>query len=185
MSNILKTANSINKYSNVSNDTETYYNNGRLDIMQPNTHDLFLMYDKIPLENKATDYKKSLTGSWSHNNLSLAFFSAENIQILQNSIRSGVYNLSKNRYLIGEQNEDTLKIIMRSIFLQNATNNCNNITQQISELNKIVSDYCVPKLLGEAEGYIKYKNDVSTLAVPMNRPVSTFHNNVLELKKFF
>ena len=62
---------------------------------------------------------------------------------------------------------------------------CNNITEQIVELNKIVVDYCVPKLCSEASAYIKYKNDVSTLAVPMQRPISTYNNNVLELKVSF
>ena len=32
---------------------------------------------------------------------------------------------------------------------------------------------------------IKYKNDVSTLPVPLSHGVSTYSSNVLELKKFF
>ena len=74
---------------------------------------------------------------------------------------------------------------MRSIYLSHAVNIPNDITKQIEELNKLVIDYCVPQLLGECQGYIKYKNDVSTLVVPIDRPVSTYHNNTLETKKFF
>jgi len=48
-----------------------------------------------------------------------------------------------------------------------------------------VLEYAIPQICGEAEGYIKYKNDVSTLPVPLNHGVSTYSNNVLELKKFF
>ena len=32
---------------------------------------------------------------------------------------------------------------------------------------------------------VKYKNDVSTLPVPLNRALSTYSNNILELKNFF
>ena len=74
---------------------------------------------------------------------------------------------------------------MRSIFLQNSKNNNINIPNQIEVLNKLVLDYCIPQIYGEAQGYIKYKNDVSTLAVPIDRPVSTYTNNSLELKKWF
>ena len=109
----------------------------------------------------------------------------ENIRIIQNGIRAGVFNNSKGKYKIGDQNEDTLKIIMRSIFLTHAVNIPNDITKQIVELNDLVCGYCVPQLMGECEGYIKYKNDVSTLVVPIDRPLSTYHNNVLETKRFF
>ena len=117
--------------------------------------------------------------------LSNAFFSSENIQIIQNAIRAGVYKASNTRFNICNQNEDTLKIIMRSMFLQHSINLKTNITEQIESLNKLVYDYCITQLLGEIEGYLKYKNDVSTLAVPLSRPISTYHNNTLETKKFF
>ena len=73
---------------------------------------------------------------------------------------AGVYKASNGRFNIGYQNEDTLKIIMRSMFLQHSANLCTNITEQIVELNKLVVDYSVPKLCSEASAYIKYKNDV-------------------------
>jgi hypothetical protein len=159
--------------------------NGRLDIRQPLKADIFQLYDKIDIDSKNTNYGEALTGSWDSNILSTAYFSSENIRILQNGIRAGVYNKSRQRFSIGDQNNDTLKIIMRSIFLTHAVNVPTNITQQIEELNKLVINYCVPQLLGECEGYIKYKDDVSSLVVPIDRPVSTYHNNTLELKTFF
>ena len=72
-----------------------------------------------------------------------------------------------------------------SIFLQHASNLPNNITAQVEALNKLVTDYCIPQICGEADAYIKYKNDVSTLSVPLQRPVSTYQNNVLETTNFF
>ena len=112
--------------------------------------------------------------------VSNVFFSAENIQIIQNGIRAGVYKLSNQRFLIGQQDLDTLKIIMRSIFLQHSLNDNKNVTQQVEGLNKLVMNYSVPQIIGEAEGYVKFKNDVSTLVVPIDRPTSTYSNNTLD-----
>ena len=95
-------------------------------------------------------------------------FSVENIDSLQQQLIKGVYEESRTRFQIGKQDEDTLKIIMRSIFLQNSRNLPGNIQMQINELNKHVLDYAIPQIIGEAEAYIKYKNDVSTLAVPLS-----------------
>ena len=69
---------------------------------------------------------------------------------------------------------------MRSTFLQSATNLPTDSTGQVQALNKLVLDYSVPQIYGEAQGYVKYKNDVSTLVVPIQRPVSTYSNNTLD-----
>ena len=69
------------------------------------------------------------------------------------------------------QDCDSLKIIMRSVFLQHATNQPQNIAGQIQALNQIVLDYCIFHVYSEAQGYMKYLHDVSTLAVPMANPI--------------
>jgi hypothetical protein len=94
-------------------------NNGRVDIKSPNTSTLFEMYDKIPANQCAT-FRNATEGLWDETYLSQAFFSQENIKILQNGIRAGVYKKSNGQYLIGPQDCDSLKIIMRSVFLQHA-----------------------------------------------------------------
>ena len=160
-------------------------NNGRVNIMGPNHSEIFKLYEQVPLNNESTSYKDAMAGNWQSTVLSEAFFSAENIRIIQNAIKAAVYHMSKTMYVIGDQNEDTLKIIMRSIYLQHAANQKTNILNQINALNKLVLDYCIPQLCGECDAYIKYKNDVSTLAVPLQRPVSTYSNNVLETTNFF
>tara|TARA_Y200000002_G_scaffold335909_1_gene303739 strand:- start:987 stop:1478 length:492 start_codon:yes stop_codon:yes gene_type:complete len=161
------------------------YPNGRVNILDNAPNSVFNLYDKIPVEQNITSYRNALTGNLEDNMLSKVFFSKGNIIILQKKIMKGVYDNSNGRFRIGYQDEDTLKIIMRSIFLQNAANNPNNITAQVEALNQIVADYCVPQICSEAQAYINYKNDVSNLAVPIQRPLSTYSNNTLELKKFF
>jgi len=144
--------------------------NGRIDIMGPNIMNQFDLYDKIPTNRNNGDYSNVLRGTWEHNLLSSTFFSNENIAIIQNGIRSGVHELSNGKYLIGLQDTDTLVIIMRSMFLQHATNRADYIAQQVAALNKLVIDYAIPQIYGEVQGYLKYKQDVSTLAVPLSRP---------------
>ena len=145
-------------------------NNGRVDIKTPNTSELFQMYDKIPA-NQCTTFRNATEGLWTENSLSNTFFSLQNIQIIQNGIRAGVYKRSNGQYLIGPQDCDSLKIIMRSVYLQNAANQPNNISQQVAELNKMVLDYCIQQVYSEAQGYMKYIDDVSTLVVPIAHPV--------------
>ena len=160
-------------------------NNGRVNIKTPNTSSLFELYDKIPA-NQCVTFRNPTEGLWSSNNLSNAFFSINNINYLQNAIRSGVYDRSNKQYVIGPQDCDTLKIIMRSIYLQYSSNLPKNIHQQVNELNKMVLEYCIEQVYSEAQGYMKYINDVSTLVVPMSHPVMASQNDrQLELKNWF
>jgi len=160
-------------------------NNGRVDIKTPNTSELFQMYDKIPA-NQCTTFRNATEGLWSENSLSNAFFSLQNIQIIQNGIRAGVYKRSNGQYLIAPQDCDSLKIIMRSVFLQNAANQPTNISQQVTQLNKMVLDYCIQQVYSEAQGYMKYINDVSTLVVPIAHPVMADNTDrELVLKPWF
>jgi hypothetical protein len=123
---------------------------------------------------------------WTSNSISDAFFSQQNIQIIQNGIRAGIYHKSNGQYVIAPQDCDSLKIVMRSVFLQHSSNQVNNITQQIEELNKIVLDYCIQQVYSEAQGYMKYIDDVSTLVVPIAHPVMASQNDrQLELKSWF
>ena len=64
-------------------------NNGRVDIKTPNTSTLFQMYDKIPA-NQCVTFRNPTEGLWTSNSLSDAFFSQQNIQIIQNGIRAGI-----------------------------------------------------------------------------------------------
>jgi hypothetical protein len=145
--------------------------NGRVNLIeQPSVDVLFAMQEKIGIRNKATEFREALTGIWESTTLSKLYFSSENIQIIQNGLRAGVYQLSDQKYIIAPQNIETLKIIMRSIYLQHSENRADNITGQIERLNKLVLDYAVPAVYGEAVGYEKYCHDQSTLVVPLQLP---------------
>jgi hypothetical protein len=160
-------------------------NNGRVNIKSPNTSALFQMYDKIPA-NQCVTFRNATEGLWDNTALSQAFFSRENIQIIQNGIRAGVYQRSNGQYVIGPQDCDSIKIVMRSVFLQYSANQPSNISQQIEQLNKIVLNYCIQQVYSEAQGYMKYVDDVSTLVVPIAHPVQATNNDKqLEFKSWF
>jgi len=148
--------------------------NGRVDIANrlqpPHSSKIFSMYDKIPA-NQCTTLREPTLGQWDETPLSKAYFSTENIKLLQNGIRAGVYQKSNGQYTVGEQDCDALKVIMRSIFLSNSVNQPTNITEQIEQLNKMVLDYCIFHVYSEAQGYMKYLQDASTLYRPMALPV--------------
>lgn len=161
-------------------------NNGRVNIMSPDTNALFAMKDRIRAGGENTDFRNAMTGNWYDTNLSDAFFSAQNIQAIQNGLRAGVYQRSNGQYLICEQKTDELKIVMRSVFLQYSRNEASNIPGQIASLNKLVLDYAIGQVYGEAEGYMKYRHDASTMYDPIARPVmSSVNDKQLVLKKWF
>jgi len=156
--------------------------NGRVDILGPIGTPLNFS-DKIPINTPVT-FSDALNGCWIDTPLSLAYFSGENIQIIQNAIKRGIYDKSNKQFIIDEQSSDELQIIMRSIYLQNTDNLPTNITQQIVKLNEMVIQYSIKQIYGEAISYLKYKRDSSTMYTIMNHPSNTSNkNNTLELYK--
>ena len=160
--------------------------NGRVNIIEGDIKMPFSLSDKIPL-NDNSNFRDAMTGNWTDTPLSLAFFSGQNINILQNALRKGVYDMSKGAFVIGPQDPDELKIIMRGVFLVNSINMLTNIPDQISALNKIVLDYAIPQVYGEVQGYNQYKQDASTMYTPFPRigSYSNVKDKTLELKKWF
>jgi hypothetical protein len=162
------------------------YNNGRVDIQQPpSTSALFQLYSSNP-SKPCTTLRNPTQGLWENTPLSLAFFSHQNIQIVQNGIRAGVYHRSNKQYVIAPGDCDTIQIVMRSVFLQNSMNQPTHIPEQIAQLNKLVINYFVQQVYGEAQGRIKYLADVSTLVVPLAHPVMPDNNDKqLEFTRWF
>ena len=115
--------------------------NGRIDVLDPEDQNTRMqLFEKIAIQNKSTSYCDALNGVWEDNVLSQVYFSAGNIQIIQNGIRAGVYKMSSSKYNVPPQNIDALKIVMRSTYLQYAKHSDTNITKQVEELNELVLD---------------------------------------------
>lgn len=114
---------------------------------------------------------RSLEHQQKEGGVSSLFFSALNVEALQDAIRYRVYVESgADQTVIGRQSDVELSIIMRSIFLQEARNNAReSIVLQVKALNASVLAYCVPRILEEVRTYVTYRRDVSTLPEPLPR----------------
>ena len=129
-----------------------------------------------------------LKGHICSDELSNQFFSKCNINYIQQLLKQNIYVLSNQKYLIGEQSETELLIIMRHIFLndrkqpetnishmiqnnpsQNIKNN-NDIISQINELNNSVIKKCVPFILVKIEQKNEYIKDINNSLSVMEHP---------------
>ena len=153
-------------------------------MIQPNTENLFSLYDKIPV-HQITTIRNPIKGVWEENTLSKVFFSKENIRIIQNGIRAGVYKLSNNKYIIDNQEPEQLELIMRGIYIEYSKNVSSNIRGQIEILNDKVIDYCTYKVFQEAQGYLKYLRDSNSKPNFLENPKYTTKSKQLEFKGFF
>jgi hypothetical protein len=161
--------------------------NGRVNIVEPPSPKVLIdMQERIATKNRTTEYREALCGIGEDNLLAQVYFSKENIQIVQNGLRAGVYKMSGDKFVIAPQNIDTLKIIMRSIYLQYCENYATDIKGQIERLNTLVLEYAIPAVYNETMGYLKYCEDQSTLVVPLALPRHHDRNyKQLELKPWF
>tara|TARA_B100001094_G_C18186574_1_gene804171 strand:+ start:642 stop:1499 length:858 start_codon:yes stop_codon:yes gene_type:complete len=113
-----------------------------------------------------------LKGIQEINHISNTFFSEINVNAINTAIRANI----KNNYnvLIPDQINNSLFIIMRSIYLQYSQNiSTNDVIAEVKYLNKLVIDYCLEKIISELVAYNKYKNDINFLPIPMDNPTDT------------
>jgi hypothetical protein len=155
-----------------------YSTNGRVlfDIKSPAKQ--FNLFE----ENKMTQGNVSSVLNYSQEStpLSNTFFSETNIDNLQQLIRLEIFKqcerdndpiLTNHKPIhISNQNTTSLKIIMRSIYLQYGKNLPTNINQQVNELNKMVLQECVTSIITNLKQYLGYINDIQRLPNPMNHP---------------
>ena len=87
--------------------------------------------------------------------------------------------MSNNQYNVGKQNEDQLKMIMNSIFVENSRNQNTDAASAIKSLNTLVLQYAIPQVFNSVESHIKYKRDITNIATPMSNPVMTTKNKQL------
>jgi len=125
-------------------------------------------YRQTTVQSEADD---AIRGNVTATPLNQAFFSPANVEIIQNKLRREVYERSKGEFLIDRQSVDELLIVMRAMYLQYGKNQPDHIKEQITELNQIVADWCVPKIVAECSMHKTYLHDIQNLPVPLSQPV--------------
>ena len=152
--------------------------NGRINLTErPSaggiTPDDAFLYPTAPVGSNNETVKDLMRGNWELTPLSVQFFSNNNIKTIQTSIRRDIYEKSGDKqWVIDDQSIDELKIIMRAIFLQYSHNNEGNINQQIERLNRLVINWCVPRIMSEIQHYNFYLNDITHMPQQLSLPVN-------------
>ena len=70
--------------------------NGRINILGPQMNQ-FSLFDKISTSKQCETFHDAMTGNFTDSTLSRLYFSKQNIEIIQNSIRAGVYEVSNHQ----------------------------------------------------------------------------------------
>ena len=128
----------------------------------------------------------SLKGIQESSPLSRIFFSKENVEALQKTIRFEVYK-SKSK-VISNQSPNELYTVMRSIYLQNANSRTTTkkFINTLHSLNKMVTDYCIQKVIEELDQYNSYIVKITNLPQPMEHPAyENKDNKTYDTSNFF
>ena len=70
-----------------------------------------------------------MTGIYEPSTLNQVYFSKDNLNLIQDTLRYNVWIQSNKKYIIDRQSDVDLQIIMRSMFLQHSPNLQDNITK--------------------------------------------------------
>ena len=107
--------------------------------------------------------------------LSSLFFHPRNVDTIQAELQYRVFK--KTGVRIGRQSDKELKIVMRSVYLQESVNQSRDIQNQISKLNESVLDYCVKNTASNALQHKQYMVDATSMPIPMSHPIGTTGRN--------
>jgi len=113
----------------------------------------------------------AIKGNYETTELSTIYFSKNNINSIQKSIRYYVHQ--KTNTVIDAQSENEIYIIMRSILFQHGDQSIrgvDNILYEIQKLNKLTIQFSVDTIVSELNMYEKYTHDLQNLQVPIDNP---------------
>ena len=114
--------------------------------------------------------------------LNTVYFSKANMKLVQNKLRYTIWMMSEKQFVIPEQHETNLMIVMRSIYLQYSRNLKTNIKEQIGQLNNIVIDELAPKVLSNVKQYYRYLEDANEPWKPIARGQSASNKGTRQLR---
>lgn len=139
---------------------------GRVDLASP-PPPLTIFQTTTTRQDNSRFAGEATGGQLARTCLSDVYFSAMNIDALQQGMRYSVWKQTNGRYTIGRQSDDELKVIMRSIYFQYARHQDNDVVGQVRELNGKVLDWSVKEVLANLRQADRFRQDVSTLPTPM------------------
>lgn len=105
--------------------------------------------------------------------VSLMYFSEENVRRIQKHIRNEVYRQSNGKFNLDvDQDELDLLLIMRTVFFENAKHIPTHVVRQVKELNKKTLEYLIPDVMTNIRQNLGYIRDITTPIKPLERPLN-------------
>lgn len=132
--------------------------------------------------------KIAIEGIMERNIISDLFLSKKNIDLIELKIVNIIFE--KFNYKISKQSRNELLIVMRSIFLDNCTNNYSNkedVKKELTKLNNLVINYCVDNIMKNIKGHELYLKKINNNLSPLENGANTNSKGEkqLELQPFF
>ena len=94
--------------------------------------------------------------------LSILFFSDENIDLINKQLVMRVYKVTNKKYRIPFQSKESLLIVMRYVWIQYSKNLDFQIKEQIKKLNCIVVSEIVPQIITNVDQHYGFLKDLET-----------------------
>jgi hypothetical protein len=136
-------------------------------------NDDYELYESSNSSKKYNYSEEALKGVLEVSKLSQAFFSQQNIAILQKKLKSEVYRLTNKKIILEvDQDEKDLVLAMRAIYIEHAKHLDTNITEQINELNMLTVNYVIPDMMNAIKQQYGFLKDQNTPLNPIDRPLN-------------
>jgi hypothetical protein len=166
--------------------------NGRVpNMLDPALQELsarqYSLYEEKPVF-LGSDIRQQLIGNvHCPTPLNTTFFSKSNIDYIQQAIQDQVFLMSGNKHRIDRQNDDDVKLIMRSYYMMFGRNNPNTVESDLADLNARVIGFSSARIFSELDFYLFYRQDIAEFAPPIANPMDVHVKGTRtgELKSFF
>jgi hypothetical protein len=153
----------------------------------PSSFHAFMVHAEEPSVKRVPYAAQALTRVHEVTPLNTAYFSEANVKHIKDEIRYRVWLKSEKKHIIDAPNDDDVKTIMRSYYLQYSGNNPGNVRGELEMLDERTITYCVDWILGEINMYLYYRRDQTNFPEPIANPVNANLTGTksAEFKAFF
>lgn len=127
-----------------------------------------------------------ISRTYGSNELTALYFSNNNRELLQDQIKKYIYFNTESNYIIGSQNDDELKIIMKGIYLSNRQKLSFNINvyEQVKFLNKLVILECSKIIKTNLLQHIHYVKELNKKPIYQNLPLNVSNKGIRNLEMY-
>jgi hypothetical protein len=117
--------------------------------------------------------EEAIKGLHCKSKLSNIYFSDENIQRIQKKIKKKIFELSKGKFRLDvDQDEKSIYIVMRAIYIENARHLQGQEIRQCKRLNDLVVDQIAPSMITEIKQYYGYLREINKPLTMMPRAIN-------------